>query len=280
MSDAIFPSPVDAIVAAAPARAAASWSAIFAGAFVAVSASLIIFAVGSGIGFASWSAWSGIGATAKSLTINAAIWLIVSQWLSAALGGYIAGRLRARWVGTHSHEVFFRDTAHGLITWSVATVFVAAIFSAALWSAASAGLQAGSNLTGAMAPKAEETYYADVLFRPAADAPPSPQPVPRGELHNIVANAAGTGQFPDSDRAYLAGLVVQRTGVPPADAQKRVDLFIASLQDEENKARAAAEAARKDGELASLYVALSLLVGAFIASVSAALGGRLRDLHP
>jgi hypothetical protein len=278
MSDAIFPSSVDAIVSGAPARAAASWSAIFGGAFVAVSASLIIFAVGSGIGLASWSAWSSVGSTAKALTTNAAIWLVVSQWLSAALGGYIAGRLRARWVGTHTHEVFFRDTAHGLITWSVATVFVAAIFSAALWSAAGAGLQADSGLAGALAPNAEETYYADVLFRPAVDASPTPQPVPRAELHGIVANAAVAGQFPDTDRAYLAGLVAQRAGVPPAEAQKRVDLFIASVQEEENKARAAAEVARKDGELAALYVALSLLVGAFIASVSAALGGRLRDL--
>ena len=278
MSDAIFPSSVDAIVSGAPARAAASWSAIFGGAFVAVSASLIIFAVGSGIGLASWSAWSSFGSTAKALTTNAAIWLVVSQWLSAALGGYIAGRLRARWVGTHTHEVFFRDTAHGLITWSVATVFVAAIFSAALWSAAGAGLQADSGLAGALAPNAEETYYADVLFRPAVDASPTPQPVPRAELHGIVANAAVAGQFPDTDRAYLAGLVAQRAGVPPAEAQKRVDLFIASVQEEEHKARAAAEVARKDGELAALYVALSLLVGAFIASVSAALGGRLRDL--
>ena len=257
MSDAIFPSSVDAIVSGAPARAAASWSAIFGGAFVAVSASLIIFAVGTGIGFASWSAWSSLGSTANALTTNAAIWLVVSQWLSAALGGYIAGRLRARWVGTHTHEVFFRDTAHGLITWSVATVFVAAIFSAALWSAAGAGLQAGSGLAGALAPNAEETYYADVLFRPAADAAPTPQPVPRAELQSIVANAAATGQFPDTDRVYLAGLVAQRAGVPPAEAQKRVDLFIASVQEEENKARAAAEVARKDGELAALYVALT-----------------------
>jgi len=280
MSDASFPSSVDAIVATAPARAAASWSAIFAGAFVAVSASLIIFAVGSGIGLASWSAWSGAGATAKALTTNAAIWLIVSQWLSAALGGYIAGRLRARWVGTHGHEVFFRDTAHGLITWSVATVFVAAVFSAALWSAAGAGVQSGSNLAGTMGPKAEESYYADVLFRPAPDAPPTTQPVPRSELQNIVANASVTGRFPDIDRDYLAGLVARRTGVPPAEAQKRVEVFVASIQDEDNNTRAAAEAARKEAELAALYVALSLLVGAFIASVSAALGGHLRDLHP
>lgn len=281
MRDAIFPSSVDAVVAGAPARAAASWPAIIAGAFVAISVSLVVWAVGSGIGFASLSAWSSAGAAARALTLNAAIWLIVSQWLSAGLGGYIAGRLRSRWVGTHSHEVFFRDTAHGLISWSVATVFVAVVLSAALWSAAGAGLQAAaSEPGGAMAPHTQEAYDADLLFRPSADAAPVSMPLPRSELEHILAHAGMTGHFPDTDRAYIADLVVQRTGIPPAEAQKRVALFIASVHDDETKARQTVEAARKDAEVAALYLALSLLVGAFISSVAAALGGRLRDLHP
>ena len=96
----------------------------------------------------------------------------------------------------------------------------------------------------------------------------------------MLANAATTGHFPDADRSYLADLVARRTGIPAAEAQKRVDDFIANVQASETQARAAAETARKDAAEASLYIALSLLIGAFIASVSAALGGRLRDLHP
>ena len=113
---------------------------------------MVLLAFGSGLGFAMVSPWPGHGASATGFAVNAAIWLIVSQWLSAALGGYIAGRLRTKWVGTHTHEVFFRDTAHGLVTWSVATVIVAALLAGsvtagvggaihALGGAASAGLQ-------------------------------------------------------------------------------------------------------------------------------------------
>jgi hypothetical protein len=278
MNDHILPASRDAVVAP-ELHPAASWPAIFAGAFVAVSASLILMAVGSGVGLASLSMWSSAAAAAKTLTVNAAVWLIVTQWLSAALGGYIAGRLRSRWHRTHSHEVFFRDTAHGLITWSVATVFVASLFTSTLWSALSTGVHATAGAASGLTMPAQDGYAVDVLFRPTAGAPAG-ETLPRSELEHIMANAAATGQFPDSDRAYLTGLVATRTGISPADAQKRVDDFVTNTQAAETQARDAAETARKDAAQAALYLALSLLVGAFIASVSAALGGRLRDLHP
>src|ERR1700675_5119312 len=107
-------------------RSAASWPAIIAGAFVAASVSLVLLALGSGLGFASISPWPGHGVSAKTFAITTAIWLIVMQWVSSGFGGYITGRLRTRWVGTHTHEVFFRDTAHGLGMWAVATVVGAA----------------------------------------------------------------------------------------------------------------------------------------------------------
>jgi hypothetical protein len=302
-------------------KSAASWPAILAGAFVAIAASIVLLAFGSGLGFAMVSPWPGHGASATGFTINAAIWLIVSQWLSAALGGYIAGRLRTKWVGTHTHEVFFRDTAHGLVTWSVATVTVAALLAGSVTSgiggalhafggAASAGLQGAT--AGAAAgppgmpgggPSAAMTYDIDKLFRPssggAAAAPAagvgsasnsagSPAPGmdmssdPRVEAVYIAFHAAANpGQgVSDEDRAYLAQLVQAQTGVPPAEAQKRVADFVSATVNAETKARAAVDAARKAAAEASIFTALALVVGAFIASVSAALGGRLRDEHP
>ena len=116
----------DAAVEPQSSRSAVAWQAIIAGAFAAAGATLILLALGSGLGFASISPWSDHGVSATTFTITAAIWLLVTQWLSAGLGGYLAGRLRTRWVGTHVHEVFFRDTAHGLVTWAVATALVAA----------------------------------------------------------------------------------------------------------------------------------------------------------
>jgi hypothetical protein len=296
---------------------------------VAIAASAILLAFGSGLGFALVSPWPGRGASATGFTVNAAIWLIVSQWLSAALGGYIAGRLRTKWVGTHTHEVFFRDTAHGLVTWSVATVAVAALLAGsvtsgvggalhALGGAASAGLQgAAGGVAGGPpgppgvvlgmpggGPSAAMTYDIDKLFRPgtggagpgvagaaagsASNGTGSPAPGmdmssdPRVEAVYIAFHAIASPDqgVPDDDRAYLAQLVQAQTGVTPAEAQKRVDDFVTATSNAANEARAAVDTARKTAAEASIFTALALLVGAFIASVSAALGGRLRDEHP
>src|SRR6202795_5302880 len=127
-------------------ESAASWPAIIAGAFVAASVSLVLLALGSGLGFASISPWPGHGVSAKTFAITTAIWLIVMQWVSSGFGGYITGRLRTRWTGTHTHEVFFRDTAHGLVMWAVATVLVAATLATSLFSAIGGGAHAVSGI--------------------------------------------------------------------------------------------------------------------------------------
>jgi hypothetical protein len=96
---------------------------------------------------------------------------------------------------------------------------------------------------------------------------------------HIAANAAMSGAVSDDDRAYLANLVATKTGVSTEEAQKRVDTFIQTVKDASEKAKSAADEARKSAATAALYTALALLIGAFIASVSAAIGGRLRDEH-
>ncbi len=299
--------PESAVTTHSHSQTAVSWPAIIAGAFVAAAVSLILFALGSGLGFAAMSPWPGEGVSGVSVAVTAAIWLILTQWISAGVGGYIAGRLRTRWIGTHTHEVFFRDTAHGLITWAVASVLVTATVAAALSSTmGAAGHMMGAagqrsmhgappnspmhgaapNLgaaSGETMPKAASVadYNLDRLLRPAdAGAAAQTTADPKPELARIIANAVATGSLAEGDRAYLAQVVAQRTGVSPQDAQKRVDDFTASAMDAEAKVKAAADTARKRAAEASIYLALSLLVGAFIASVSAALGGRLRDEHP
>jgi hypothetical protein len=285
-------------------KSAASWPAILAGAFVAIAISLVLFALGSGFGLALLSPWPGRGVSATGFTVNAAIWLIVTQWLSAALGGYIAGRLRTKWVGTHTHEVFFRDTAHGLITWSVATVVVALLLAGSVTSMIGGGARAlgGAASAGVQGPSAAMTYDIDRLFRAPASAGAGGaagtnangagasgagsipgmdmSSDPRVEAVYIAFHAMAAQGVSDDDRAYLAGLVQAQTGVSAAEAQKRVDDFITATLDAENKARAAADAARKGAAEASIYTGLAMLIGAFIASVSAAIGGRLRDEHP
>lgn len=270
------------------AKSAASWPAIAAGAFVAIGASLVLLALGAGLGFASTSARQEHGVSATAFAVGAVIWLIVTQWLSAALGGYIAGRLRSRWVGTHTHEIFFRDTAHGLVTWAVATVLVAGFVGSSAHFLVNSVTRAASEAAAAGAQTAAAgtlgPYGVDKLFRPVSIpsgyTTASSDGDGRTEAQHIMGNALTVGQVSDVDRTYLVNLVAARTGASPADAQQRVDEWVSGGMQAEAQLRATAEATRKAAAQTAIYTALSLLIGAFIASVAAALGGRLRDLHP
>src|ERR1700693_3787957 len=122
-------------------KSAVSWAAILAGSVTAVAATLILLALGSGLGFVS--PWPHSGASATTLGALAGVWFIVVQWLSAGIGGYLTGRLRTKWVGTHTHEVFFRDTTHGFITWALATVIVTVVVASATASAVRTGVRTG-----------------------------------------------------------------------------------------------------------------------------------------
>ena len=293
MENILNPRAAAASTDVATSKSAASWAAIIAGAVVAVAASLILLGLGSGLGFAAVSPWPDHGVSAATFTMTTAIWLIVTQWISAGLGGYLAGRLRTRWIGTHSHEVFFRDTAHGLVTWAVATIVVAALMAASVLSLAGAGVHIASAAVSASAQGASAqgttpgastfaaSYGTDKLFRSTAstEGAPSLQDL-RVEAGHIMANAISAGSVPDADRRYLATLIAAKTGLSQTEAQARVDEWVSMGMEAETKARAAADGARKAASQASIYMALSLLVGAFIASISAALGGKLRDEHP
>jgi hypothetical protein len=288
------------------ANPAASWGAILAGAVAAVSLSVVLLTLGAGLGFASVSPWSDRGLSASSFTVASTIWLIITQWLSAAAGGYLAGRLRQRWLATHTHEVFFRDTAHGLVTWGVATLIVAALLTSSVTGILSGGARAVGGVAtaggqgmaamghadmagghGAMGPDfGGGAYNLDKLLRrsvssptPDASSPRSRDDDARGEVMHIAADAARTGTVSDEDRKYLSTLAANKAGISEEEAQKRVDTYVQSLKDGVEKAKVAADEARKAAAKASLYTALALLIGAFIASVSAALGGRLRDEH-
>jgi hypothetical protein len=172
-----------------PSISAVSWGAIIAGALAATAATIVLLTLGSGIGLAA-AAPLGHAPSAATFGAMIAVWLIGTEWIASGLGGYITGRLRTRWRGTHTHEVFFRDTAHGFLAWALAALVAAVVI--------------GPAIAGA-----------------AASAP---------------------------------------------------DAALAAAADP--------NAVRKAAAAFSIVSALSMLVGAFIASVAAAIGGRERDLHP
>jgi len=273
-------------------KSAVSWAAILAGAAAAVAATLILLTLGSGLGFASVSPWSNSGASAAAIGATAAIWFIIVQWLSAALGGYLTGRLRTRWVGTHVHEVFFRDTTHGFVTWAVATIVLAIIVAGAAFATAGAGVRAaaaigsgaarGAAASASQAGSPVDAYDVDTLFRSAQPdtSPTTSASDGHGEATRILARGLSAGDLSPADRTYLAQLVAGRTGISQDEAQKRVDDAMTQLKAAEVKARQAADTARKAAAKAAILSALAMLIGAFIACAAAALGGYERDLHP
>ncbi|HEY8005170.1 MAG TPA: hypothetical protein VIE16_13130 [Phenylobacterium sp.] len=101
---------------------AVSWSAIFAGAVTSLALAFVLTALAAGFGMKLAQPWPGGHPQAADFTPTVGAWLIVVQVLASALGGYLAGRLRTKWTNVHGHEVYFRDTAHGLVAWALSTV--------------------------------------------------------------------------------------------------------------------------------------------------------------
>jgi hypothetical protein len=130
---------------------AVHWGAIIAGAIGAVGISFILISLGGALGHAAVSPWSPSGSAPTTFGRVAAIWLIVTQWLASGLGGYLAGRMREKWVGIRTDEVVFRDTAHGFLAWALAALIVVTLLT--LGSLA-AGAPAAS--TGTVSPEAAE----------------------------------------------------------------------------------------------------------------------------
>jgi hypothetical protein len=261
---------------------------------IVVGLTFILTLLGSGLGLTIVSPWSNQSVSLTTFAISTGIWLIVVQWLSSALGGYLTGRLRKKWVGVHTDETFFRDTAHGFAAWALATLLVVFLLGSGLSAAVATGMQAASTVVSGAASAAASTaqksgavddatsYFADALFRPTdptkfATSGPEGDSAAAAQASRILIASAANGEMAADDKTYLGQLVAARTGLSPADATARVDQVLAQVQAAKVKAQQAADAARKAGAAFSLIGALSLVLGAFIASVAAALGGRQRD---
>ena len=253
-----------------------SWAAVIGGGFVTATLSLILLALGTGLGLSSVSPWSNVGVSASTIGTAAILWLIFMQIISSSMGGYLAGRLRTKWANIHTDEVYFRDTAHGFLAWAVALVITAAFLAAAAASmvGATASSAAGGTgrATGVQAEGREfdpNEYFIDTLFRSESAKPDSNSTSVRGEAGRIFANALRQGDI-SADKSYLAQLVAARTGLSQADAEKRVsDVFA--------RAQQTADTARKTVAHSLLWAFLALLIGAFCASFAATIGGRQRD---
>ena len=257
-----------------------SWAAVIAGAFVAAALSLILLALGTGLGLSSVSPWSNVGASASTIGRAAIFWLIIIQIIASAMGGYLAGRLRTKWATIHTDEVYFRDTAHGFLVWAVGLVITASFLSSAAASIVGATQRAtsfstaGGNGTVTELPGGQNLdpseYFIDTLFRsdhPSADRNDAPM---RAEATRILSHALRQKNLSAADETYLAELVAARSGLSRTDAEKRVSEVFVEIQ-------RSLEIARKAVAHLSLWIFVALLIGAFCASYAATIGGSQRD---
>jgi hypothetical protein len=259
-------------------QSATSWAAIVAGGVAAAALTLVLLAFGSGMGFSAVSPWSNAGVSASTFKIATGVYLIVVSMLSSTIGGYIAGRLRTKWVGLHSEEVLFRDTAHGFLAWAFAAVLGAAALGAAATYVVG-GTAQGAGQIAAQSAGSPTSYFVDMLFRPisggqssAAGQPAKDPAAARREVITIFTRAAlrEGDDLSAADRTYVAQLVSAQTGMSQADADKRV-------AEVTNQVKEAADQARKAAAKLSMWLTASLLIGAFSASLAATEGGQLRD---
>ncbi|HEL3811015.1 TPA: hypothetical protein UMT89_002368 [Stenotrophomonas maltophilia] len=336
-------------------ESAVSWGAILAGAVAAAALSLILLILGVGLGLSSVSPWSFEGVSKETFGWSSIIWLTFTALAASGLGGYLAGRLRTKWTQLHGDETYFRDTAHGFVSWAVATLLTAGLLTSAIGGVLGAGAKvagatagaaattagaavAGAGSAAAGAPESDLNYWVDSLFRsattagpdaagappvaPAAGAapgtspmdpaapppppaaasvgprdartaPPPPRPMPgngpmgdrrevRAEVNRIIVNSLQGGGLDPADTQYLSQLIARETGMSPAEAQARVTdvqtRMRAALEKAKTTAKQAADDARKATAYAALWLFITLLIGAFFASLSATWGGRRRDL--
>jgi len=251
---------------------AISWAAVAAGAIAAAALTLVLLAFGAGMGFSAVSPWGNSGVSATTFQIGTGVYLICVAMLASAIGGYLAGRLRTKWVGVHTHEVFFRDTAHGFLAWGFATVLSAAFLAAAASNIAGGASSAGVSAIQSAGSGGPVDYYVDALLRSNPTASPNATDLgaTHSEIARILMSGLREGDIPAPDRTYVAQVVAARTGLSQADADKRVVDVI-------NQAKTALDNARKVAAKLSLWMTASLLIGAFSASLAATDGGYVRD---
>jgi hypothetical protein len=271
MEQVLRPVGVDEIIE--PSVAGVSWPAVLAGAIASCALTLVLLSLGAGLGFSVVSPWSNSGVSATTFEIGTGLYFIVMAMISSALGGYLAGRLRSRWIGVQATEVHFRDTAHGFLAWALASVLGAILLASPatslLGGATSGAVQAVSSSQAA----GPMDGYVDTLLRP--NNPTAENTANSGdtrrELTRLLTADFRNGAEPSTaDRSYVAKVVAARTGLSPADADKRVSDVITQVKADLDKAR-------KTAMQLAIWLTLSLFIGAFSASLAATEGGGLRD---
>jgi hypothetical protein len=207
------------------------------------------------------------------LTAVTIVWLVAIEIVASALGGYLTGRLRTKWVSIHSDEVYFRDTANGFLAWSVSLVLSVTFLVSAAATMVGAARPAHTQEEASSEAMVPHAYFVDRLLRSdkfGAGTAVGGAGSTEAEVSRIVGNALDHDRLTPEDQNYLGRLVAARTGMSTAEAEKQVSETIAAAREADNEMR-------KEAARLLLWLFLSLLMGALSASYAAILGGRRRD---
>lgn len=251
------------------------WGSVIAGALVAAGVSFVLLTFGTSIGLSISSPSPTWRNASVGLALLSGVWLLLVAIGANALGGYIAGRMRTTLAPAHSDEVEFRDGVHGAVAWALALILAALVTMATVRTLAPAYAEReASTPPTAMAGAGEPrfvSYEIDKLLR--ADRRPADAVdlgSGRGEVGRLLMAALDQRTFLPDDRAHLIRLVAARTGLAPADAERRVDTIVGQTREKANRAR-------RSGVVLGFMTAASLVLGLAVAWFAAGFGGRHRD---
>lgn len=262
-------------------RSYIDWPAIFAGAALAAAISLVLLTFGTALGLSLTSAHEGQSASLLWIAVVGGLWLLWVQVSASMAGGYLAGRMRRRHGDATESESDIRDGSHGLVVWAVATLAAAVLaYSGAMGTVTAVGQTAGA-AASAVAQTVDALDPNDLLIDRTLRGSPAAAPVGEGtrsEVGRILLSAAMSDEgLTDADRQYLVALAAERAGIPPEEAERRIDEVVAQAARLEEQAREAADRARRTAMIAAFLAAVSLLVSAAAAYFAGTLGGNHRD---
>lgn len=256
-----------------PAVPGVSWAAVAAGAVASLALTLLLLSFGAGMGFAVVSPWGNSGVSSTTFEIGTGLYFVVMAMISSALGGYLAGRLRTKWIGVQTTEVRFRDSAHGFLAWAAASVLGAVLLASPASSLIGATISGATQAAASSAQSSPMDGYVDTLLRSDNPSAQGQQNLTdtRAEMVRLFSTSFHNGNdLSAADRTYVAKVVSARTGLSQQDAEKWVNDVVIQVKADLDKARKAAM------QLA-IWLTLSLFIGAFSASLAATEGGGLRD---
>ena len=230
-------------LAAATSQSGVSWAAVFAGALAAWVLSLLLFMLGIGLGLSSVSVWSGQGAEGSTIGWGAIFWLVITQLVSAAVGGYLAGRLRTKWQGVHTDEVYFRDTAHGFLAWALATLAMLALAGSLLGSVIS-----GAGKTAAAIASGTAQVVGGAASSVGGAAGGAASAAISGAIGAATGQAAG-----DNDLSYWISSMMRNGGPTEGQQQQAADAIDSATNEARRVAQQARSAADDAREITGIF---------------------------